>query len=235
MPKPRTGDSPQKGLLALGFTCLAGMAVGLIRLVPHPVNFSPIGALGLFSGARLRSWVPWVLPIAVMVVTDLALWGITGNLMYSPLHHSRAYVYGSFLIYVLLGMAISHKRSLGWILGAAVLGGLQFYLITNFFTWLCQPLYSAEELPAVYRYTRDLDGLLTCFLAGLPFYQHETFTLFSFLYVGNSSYAFFGTLLGDLFFTAVLFGLYGWLTGIEAGKKEVEPVLRYSLNKDTSS
>ena len=60
-------DSPRRDVIATTLTVLAGVLVGLLRLVPHPANFSSLGALGIFSGARLRSWNAFVLPLAVMV------------------------------------------------------------------------------------------------------------------------------------------------------------------------
>ena len=38
--------------LAIVMTVLAA----LLRLAPHPPNFSPIGGVALFGGARLRGW-----------------------------------------------------------------------------------------------------------------------------------------------------------------------------------
>src|SRR6516225_10534871 len=86
----------------LARTWAIGMAIagGLIRLIPyHPWNFTPIGALGLFGGARLRSWAAYVLPLAVMAVSDLLLWWINGQ-GYNPFN---PWVYASFILAVLLG------------------------------------------------------------------------------------------------------------------------------------
>lgn len=178
--------------VSCAITVLAGMMAGLIRLVPATYNFTPVGALGLFGGAKLRSWHAFALPIAVMVVTDLALWGITGQLMYSPFHLSRVYVYGSLLLYVVIGKALVKTNSPGRILAASLLGSIQFFLLTNFCDWLFQPLMI---VPEAWRYARDLGGLVTCYVNGLPFYN-------------GGGLFFFGLFLGDLFFSGCLFGLY---------------------------
>src|SRR5262245_28840215 len=71
--------------MATVLTVSAGCLAGLIRLVPHPVNFSPVGALGLFGGARLRLWQALALPVGVMAITDYALWLLSGmDPLYSP-------------------------------------------------------------------------------------------------------------------------------------------------------
>ena len=54
---------------------IALMILGaLIRVTQH-WNFAPVGALSLFSGARLRGWQAWLLPLALMAVTDPLLGG----------------------------------------------------------------------------------------------------------------------------------------------------------------
>ena len=51
--------------LASILTASAGVTAGLLRLVPHPPNFSSVGALGLFGGARLRAWHAFALWVQI--------------------------------------------------------------------------------------------------------------------------------------------------------------------------
>jgi hypothetical protein len=199
-------------------TLAAGAASIVLRIVPHPANFSSVGALGLFGGAKLRSWQAFALPLGVMFVSDLALWLLTAlDPLYSPLHLSRAYVYASFLIYVAIGHVLRHRESWGWIIGASLLGSLQFFVVTNFCEWLFQPLLSEELLPSQYRYSRDLSGLLVCFAAALPFLNASfPWDFHAFVMMGDPSYGLFGTLLGDLVCTCGLFGLSKLLAGAHA-------------------
>src|SRR5689334_11128468 len=95
----------------------AGMAVvaGLIRLIPHyPFNFTPVGALGLFGGARLRWWWACLLPLGIMAVSDLLLMAIHGP-DYTPFN---PWVYGCFLLTVLWGRLLLRTGS-AWRVGAA--------------------------------------------------------------------------------------------------------------------
>ena len=64
--------------LAVGLILLGA----LIRVTQH-WNFAPVGALSLFAGARLRGWMRWVLPLALMAVTDPLLGGYSRS---TPLH-----------------------------------------------------------------------------------------------------------------------------------------------------
>jgi len=45
-----------------------------LRLVPHPPNFTPIGAMALFSGAYLgRRGMAFAAPLGAMVLIDVVL------------------------------------------------------------------------------------------------------------------------------------------------------------------
>jgi len=153
---------------------------GILRLVPHPPNFTPVGALGLFAGGRLPSWYAFAAPIAVMVLSDIVLRVFWDYPPFDP------FVYGSILLNVLLGRWLCRKSSVGRIGLAGVLASVQFFLVTNFGAWL------QLSSPTFATYTPDLNGLLACYVAALPFF-------------GN-------TLLGDLTFVAVFFGLHAVLS-----------------------
>jgi hypothetical protein len=199
--------------LADFITVSVGALATLVRLGRHPANFSPVGALGLFGGARLRAWLAYAVPLGMMILTDFGLWLLTGyDYKYAPWHISRLYVYPAFMIYVLLGRALIRNRSFWWIGVASLVGSLQFFIVTNFFTWLMQPL---QALPESYRYSRDLSGLLSCFVAAIPFYQSDAhFDVYHFFIVGDLRYAVFYTFLSDLCFSAALFGLEAGLLRI---------------------
>jgi Family of unknown function (DUF6580) len=208
-------------------TGLAGVLTIVCRLAPHPANFSPVGAMGLFGGGKLRSWLAFAMPLVVMFVSDFGLWLFTGfDANYSPLHISRAYVYASLLIYVAIGMWLLRDRAtLGRLLGASCLGSVQFFLVTNFCEWLFQPMQSVELLPVAFRYSRDFSGLLACYAAALPFFQADfPWSLHAFAILGDPRYGALGTLLGDLVFTGALFGLHGLVTQpASAAQPAMEP------------
>ena len=47
------------------------LVAAVLRLVPHPPNFTPIGAMALFSGAYLRRRaVAFVAPLAAILLSD---------------------------------------------------------------------------------------------------------------------------------------------------------------------
>ena len=130
---------------------LAMMALAAaLRLAPHPWNFTPVGAIAVFSGAMVRDRrVAFLFPVLVMLATDL----IIGFNKLSPL------VYASFLLSVLIGRFLNQKRNLPRIGGATLLGALQFFLITNFGVWAF-----------LNSYPRTGAGLAACYLAGVPLF-----------------------------------------------------------------
>jgi hypothetical protein len=143
--------------LALGLALLACLLAALLRIFPPEWNFAPVGALALFAGARLRSWLAFALPLAVMLATDALLAQRPG---YSFPYPGMELNYGSFLLYVLLGRTLARTENPLRLGATTLVGSVQFFLISNFGSWLWQ----AQPYP----YT--VDGLLQCYAAGVPFF-----------------------------------------------------------------
>jgi hypothetical protein len=175
------------GPMAVGFAVVAGA----LRFLPHHWwNFTPIGALSIYSGARLRLWQAFAISIGVMAVTDSVLWKLQDKPPFDP------FVYGSFLVYVLLGRLLIRTES-PWRIGAAsLLGSLQFFLVTNFGVWFSGLGKLGQMYPGTFQ------GLMECYLAGIPFYGKDAAPPLGF--VGH-------TIVGDLAFTALLFGTHAVL------------------------
>lgn len=126
--------------------------VVLTRLLPHPMNFAPIGALGLFSGAYVMDRRAWLIPIAALLISDIFIGFYTPVIMLS--------VYASFAISAVLGRyALSQKRSVIRIGGAAVASATTLFVLSNFTLWTTG-LY----------YPLTMEGLVTCFVRAIPFY-----------------------------------------------------------------
>ncbi len=139
--------------VALSLTVLGGIA----RLLPHPPNFAPVGATSLFAGARLPVWQAYLVPLVLMAVTDPILNGF----YYGVPSHSRAqiFIYASFLIAVWLGRRLRATENVGRIAAVTVLSSFQFYLLSNFPSWLWS-----------HRYAHTLAGFATCYTDAIPFF-----------------------------------------------------------------
>ncbi len=142
--------------LALGLALLACVLAALLRVFPLEWNFAPVGALALFAGARLRPWLAYVLPLAVMAVSDAVLARTRG---YAFPYLGMLFVYGSFLVYALLGRTLARTENPLRIGAVTVCGSLQFFLVTNFGVWLTGTLYP-----------HTLAGLFDCYVQAIPFF-----------------------------------------------------------------
>jgi hypothetical protein len=99
----------------------------VLRIVPHPRNFAPIGAMALFSGAMIRDKrLALFFPLLTLIVGDLFI----GFHILIPL------VYASILVNVALGFLLRDRKPLGRIAGVTLVGAIQFFLVTNFGVWL---------------------------------------------------------------------------------------------------
>ncbi len=126
------------------------------RLIPHPPNFAPVGATGIFAGARLRGWQAFLVPLLAMALSDPLLAALHGFPAFS---RGTPFIYGSFLLNVVIGRWLrttEHPLRIG---AAALLGSAQFFLITNFAVWFLG-----------HRFPHDPMGLLACYLFALPFF-----------------------------------------------------------------
>jgi len=129
---------------------LALIILGALLRVTQALNFAPVGALSLFAGARLRGWQAYLVPLALMAITDPLLGGYSSA---TPL------VYASFMVSVWIGTRLRHSENPLWIGCAAVAGAVQFFLITNF-AWL-----TASTM-----YPHTPAGVVACYAAGVPFF-----------------------------------------------------------------
>lgn len=159
--------------VALGMILAAAAA----RLVPHPPNFTPIGAMALFGGATFADWrLAFAVPLGAMFVSDIAL-GIMAGDPSITFHLHMPFVYLAFAVQVVLGMVFLRRLSVLRVGSVAFAGALQFFVLTNFAVWAVGNWYP-----------KTWAGLAECYVAALPFFQNQ--------------------LLGDLFYSAILFGAW---------------------------
>ncbi len=126
------------------------LAAGICRWLPHPMNFTPIGAMALFGGATYPTRrLAFLLPLSALAVGDLA----TGFHVLMPV------VYLSFAVNVLLGRYLRQRRTVANTLLATIAGAMQFFIVTNLATWW------------VY-YPHTSAGLVGCFVAAIPCFQN---------------------------------------------------------------
>lgn len=133
---------------------LALVFIGIsLRLLPHVPNFTPVGAIALFGGVYLSKKIAFVLPMLVMIITDIFIGFYQINLM--------IFVYGSFLLCVTLGIWLKKHKKWQTTLASAILAALIFFLVTNFAVWALTPWYP-----------KTIAGISQCYLMALPFFRN---------------------------------------------------------------
>jgi hypothetical protein len=129
------------------------LAAALSRLLPHPVNFTPIAAMALAGGVYLDKRSAMIIPLAALFLSDLII----------GFHNTIFFVYGSFVLIGLMGLWLkSHKKPFP-VLGTAALSSTIFFVITNFGVWLTG---------GGWFYPKTWQGLVECFTLAIPFFRN---------------------------------------------------------------
>jgi hypothetical protein len=159
------------------------LVAALIRVLPHPHNFAPVGAMMLFGAAYFRRSWGLLIPFIALFLSDLVL----NNVVYSAYYPTFKWVssgwnYLSFAAVFAVGYLMFQKGvHVIKVAGASVSASVVFFLLSNLSTFVETTIYP-----------KTVAGLMACYTAGIPFFAN--------------------TLVSDLFFSAVLFGAYEWVT-----------------------
>jgi hypothetical protein len=159
------------------------LLAALSRVIPHPHNFTPVGAIALFGAAHFRQrWVAFLVPTLSLWISDLVI----NNVLYREYYPeftfnpgTLATTYLPFGMIVVLGLFLLKKITPTNVVAASLSASVLFFLVSNFVVWQGSTVYPPNGV-----------GLFLCYEAGLPFFRNG--------------------LIGDLFFSGVLFGAYEW-------------------------
>ncbi|PSL27652.1 DUF6580 family putative transport protein [Chitinophaga ginsengisoli] len=151
-------------------------------------NFNAIGAAALFGGIVLKDKrLAYVVPLLSLFLSDVFLQCFTSiHALDRDYLGQLLFVYGAFLLITWIGTLIKKVNVLTLLL-SSIGTGILFFLISNLGTFITTDLYPKTGA-----------GLLACYAAGIPFYKSGDMF---------SSFALNG-LMGNVFFTAVLFGAW---------------------------
>lgn len=143
-------------------------ALALSRLLPHPYNFTPLGGIAVLGATYFRHSIwKYVVPILAFYLSDL----LVTNILYASFYSNEGFIwfsshmvwtYGAILAIVLVSSAIMKTKSFKNLIGASVLGAVLFFLISNFGSWMADPMYP-----------KNIAGLMTAYAAGIPFFPNS--------------------------------------------------------------
>ena len=156
-------------------------------------NFTAVAAIAILGASHLHGAKKWFIPLVLVWASDLIL----NNVVYAQYYDSfqvfgSMWVYGALLCIGVMAYFLLKKASWGKLLLTSTLGAVLFFLVTNFGSWI------GPTSP----YVKDISGLMTSYAAGIPFFRNA--------------------ILGDIFFSFVLFGAYEYFA---SKMTDVDPII----------
>ncbi len=145
-------------ILQIGAVGVLVLAAAMSRLIPHPMNFAPIAAMGIFGGAILKDKkYAYALPLVALFLSDLVIQMTTGWGFYGS---TQLYVYGATILVTFLATRMNKPSALN-VTGHALMGAVLFFAISNFGVWMEGLLYPKTS-----------EGLMACYTAAIPFFKN---------------------------------------------------------------
>ena len=121
------------------------------RMISDIPNFTATIALIMFTSYLIRDKFLSVLVILVsQIICDL----------YIGIYSSMFFVYGAYVFIALLSPIIMNKLSFKSVLISSLVTPTIFYIVSNFGVWITGSTYPLS-----------LDGLIMCYVAGIPFFD----------------------------------------------------------------
>ena len=145
------------------------LALSFERLIPHPWNFSPMIAAGIFAGFYFRHfYLGSFVIILSMFLGDLFL----------GFHNTMFFTYLSLAIVVLVGLYLKNLKFTN-ILYGTLASSIVFFIITNLGAWLTLEMYS-----------KDINGLVQSYTMAIPFFHNTLISTFVYLYIFKTLFEF---------------------------------------------
>ncbi len=125
------------------------------------LNFTAVTGSLLYFGAR-RSWREMLAPVAILMASDFAL---TAYVYHYPFQW-QAYIttWAWYAAAIVLGQILLHAKTT-FVRGAAaaLLGPTSFFIVSDYSVWAS----------GFNGYPHTLAGLITCYVAAIPFYRND--------------------------------------------------------------
>ena len=138
------------------------LVLALSRLIPHPYNFTPMLAVGVFSGFYFKQfYLSLFIVIFSMFIGDLFL----------GFHSTMFFTYISLAVAVLVGLSVKCFK-FKEILFAGLASSVCFFIITNFGAWLTHEMYE-----------QNFTGLLQSYAMAIPFFHNTLISTFLYLVI----------------------------------------------------
>ena len=138
------------------------LVLSFSRLIEHPWNFTPILAVGIFSGFYFKNFI-----LSLFIVVFSMFLGD----LYLGFHSTMFFTYISLAVAVVIGFFIKHFKFTE-ILFSGLVSSICFFIITNFGAWLTLEMYE-----------KNFAGLLQSYVLAIPFFHNTLISTFLYLIV----------------------------------------------------
>ena len=137
--------------------------LSIFRLLPHPHNFTPILAAGVFSGFYFKNFIlSFFVIVFSMFIGDL----------YFGFHATMFFTYISLAVAVGIGHFFIRKFKYSSILLGGITSSICFFVITNFGAWLTLEMYE-----------KNFSGLIQSYFLAIPFFHNTLLSTLFYLII----------------------------------------------------
>lgn len=167
--------------IRFGLITLLIVSAAFSRLIPHPPNVAPIAAIALFGAAYFSNkYMVFFIPLISLWFSDLTINNILYHQYFDHFVWFYPGYYWTYFAFILIGF-----------------GGILLLKKVNIKAIISASLLSSITFFLISNfgvwasgmmYPKDISGLMACYTAGIPFFKN--------------------TVLGDLFYCSVLFGIF---------------------------
>jgi hypothetical protein len=137
-------------------------------------GFSAVFAVALFAGLTEKdSQKAFLLPLITLFFSDVLLqvFYLTNLFPFAGFYQGQWLNYLLIVALTLVGI-VFRKARIGGMIAATLIGPAMFFLASNYIVWTTNGGLG---------YTKDFNGLMECYRAGLPFYRNSMISTIIFL------------------------------------------------------
>lgn len=139
------------------------LSVSLSRIIPHPPNFTPIVSLAIIGPFLFGNVYFCIFCILCsMIISDYFI----------GFHDGLAQIYLIISLICILFNKFKKKLNSINLLYFSFSGSLIFFILSNFNVWLFGDMYS-----------KDIDGLISCYVMAIPFFSNTLISTIIFSYL----------------------------------------------------
>ncbi|MEJ8817828.1 DUF6580 family putative transport protein [Lacibacter sp. H407] len=180
--------NPRFAVLAIIMVAVAALRIPNAAQLGPLSNFTPIGAMGLFGAAYFsKNWKAFGFPLLTLLASDLIINIFVYDGQYGIMYGSWYWVYGGFVLIVLLGRLLLKKVSVKSVVFTGVAATLIYWLVVDFgvFFFGCTDITTGQTMD------HSFASLIKCYAQGAPYMKNF--------------------LIGTLVYSGIMFGAFEWM------------------------